>query len=1219
MGEALEKLIYYKTELRKFTRVVTMNMTMKSFLSCKLFFSFALLTQADTITLFDGESLKGWDGDAKFWSVQDGVITGKSTKDVPCKKSTFLVYKEKEFENFELTLSFRFLTEEANGGILYRSQWPDENVFRLSGYQADMATDAKFNGILYESGGRKYLAQRGEKVVIDAEGKKSVTELPDPLEAEKAQRSIRHGEWNEYRVVADGHTLMHQINGHTTIQLEDNEKNRASARGLLALQLHSGAPVTVQYKDIKMLELVDTDLTGDVKTKLIEPSAEPQWIWAGVKDGEKVIPSKEEKLIFRTEFHLDDVRDRFYIGVNADDSCLVRLNGRTIIAPDNWRESEVLDAAGHLRKGENKLVVELTNKKGHGGFIMQASDVLVSDTSWRCTTKSKEQLVTYSQGANGVKPWGKVLAPLVWEKPDVLQTLDGFKADKIYNVDKATEGSWVAMCFDDKGNLFVSDQYGALYRITLKDGKVASKQKLKAIGYAQGLCWAYDSLYVVSSRKEKAGIHRLTDTNGDGEFDKDEFILPIIGRGEHGTHGLIKNPNGEGLILVVGNHTHPPENAKSLSDGNWKEDTLHPHLNDASGHAVGRKAPGGTLLLLSPDGKQRRIIARGMRNIYDIAASPTGEIFGYDSDMEYDVGTPWYKPTRVLHMVEGAEFGWRTGTAKWPAYYADSLDSVIDIGPGCPTGVTFGTGAKFPAKYQNALFIQDWTFGRIYALHLQPDGVSYSADKEIFVSGKPLPLTDMAIGPDGAMYFLTGGRRLRSGLYRVSYEGSESTEAVPNAEISNEQKLLKKVQQSRQLGEIWKYLGSEDRTLRYVARTSLEQLEVAEWLSRYQKESDPQVIITASLALSRSEVDLQLILNELIKVDYDSLSEDEQLEYIRAVSLACIRSGKPEGTVREKLLAKFKGYPSGDRMLNRELCRMLVYLDSDVVLGKTLFLMKNSVVVKEDIPADLLAGHDKYGKDILKMLRNQPDAQGLHYALMLKNQKVGWDQDSVRDYYQWLVQAASKTGGNSYKGFIQNIRTEAMKNLSPELARVAEEVTREYTKKFQPESKEETPVAKGPGKVWTYHDAVKVTKDLSGADVVNGKRMFQAILCAKCHTYSGSGGSSGPELTQLANRFTSEDILKAIIEPSEVISDQYVNTEIHMNNGTVLSGKVMKEVNGIVYLAVNPFDLTVQTQVKVSEIKKRTKSVHSSMPPSLINALNEKELKDLMLFLTQSN
>ncbi|WP_165788726.1 hypothetical protein [Rubritalea profundi] len=145
---------------------------------------------------------------------------------------------------------------------------------------------------------------------------------------------------------------------------------------------------------------------------------------------------------------------------------------------------------------------------------------------------------------------------------------------------------------------------------------------------------------MTSQRKGKQGIHRMRDTNNDGKFDKIEHIVKANGHGEHGPHGVIKAPDGKNLIVVIGNHTQIPEGVKSLNGHNWAEDTLHPHLKDASGHAVRIKAPGGTLIKFSADGSEQTVIANGMRNTYDIAANTNGALFGYDSDMEYDIGTP---------------------------------------------------------------------------------------------------------------------------------------------------------------------------------------------------------------------------------------------------------------------------------------------------------------------------------------------------------------------------------------------------------------------------------------------------------------------------------------------------------------------------------------------------------------------------------------------------
>ena len=139
---------------------------------------------------------------------------------------------------------------------------------------------------------------------------------------------------------------------------------------------------------------------------------------------------------------------------------------------------------------------------------------------------------------------------------------------------------------------------------------------------------------------------------------------------------------------------------------------------------------------------------------------------------------PWYRPTYIAHATPGGEFGWRTSTGLWPTYRIDCLPAAVNIGPGSPVGLEFGYETKFPAKYQRALFALDWTFGTMYAVHLHADGASYTGTREEFLTRTPLPLTDAAVGPDGALYFITGGRSTQSELFRVTYVGTESTAPV---------------------------------------------------------------------------------------------------------------------------------------------------------------------------------------------------------------------------------------------------------------------------------------------------------------------------------------------------------------------------------------------------------------------------------------------------------
>ena len=165
----------------------------------------------------------------------------------------------------------------------------------------------------------------------------------------------------------------------------------------------------------------------------------------------------------------------------------------------------------------------------------------------------------------------------------------------------------------------------------------------------------------------------------------------------------------------------------------------------------------------------KRVVA-GFRNQYDFAFNRDGELFTFDSDMEWDVGLPWYRPVRVNHCPLGAEFGWRNGSGKWPAYDFDSLPATLDMGRGSPTGVTFYQARQFPETYRDRMLICDWSQGRILAVKLERSGASYKGSADELVSGQPLNCTDIEVGPEGSVYFTTGGRGTQGGLYRVSWK-----------------------------------------------------------------------------------------------------------------------------------------------------------------------------------------------------------------------------------------------------------------------------------------------------------------------------------------------------------------------------------------------------------------------------------------------------------------
>jgi hypothetical protein len=217
--------------------------------------AFLLLLAATSLhagekSLFNGKDLSGWEGNPKLWSVEDGAITGKTTADGDGKigHNTFLVWKDGTVGDFELTFQYRI--EKGNSGVQYRSKAldPGANGPIISGYQADFEAGKTYSGILYEERGRGILAKRGEKTTIGADGKPTVTgQVGDSNEI---QASIKDEQWNSYKIVAKGNHVQHFINGKQTVDVTDNDEKNAPKEGLIALQIHQGPPMVVQFKDL---------------------------------------------------------------------------------------------------------------------------------------------------------------------------------------------------------------------------------------------------------------------------------------------------------------------------------------------------------------------------------------------------------------------------------------------------------------------------------------------------------------------------------------------------------------------------------------------------------------------------------------------------------------------------------------------------------------------------------------------------------------------------------------------------------------------------------------------------------------------------------------------------------------------------------------------------------------------------------------------------------
>jgi putative heme-binding domain-containing protein len=845
-------------------------------------------------------------------------------------------------------------------------------------------------------------------------------------------------------------------------------------------------------------------------------------------------------------------------------------------------------------------------------------------------------------------------------KVEKLKLPTGFQAEHLYSPSENKQGSWVSMTFDGKGRLITSDQYGALYRMELPsvgsdslkplvekliigNGTIVDSAKTHGgMGYAQGLLWAFNSLYVMVNHNSNeefskgSGLYRLQDTDGDDQFDKVTLLKALNGEGEHGPHSVVLAPDKKSLYVVAGNHTDLPKMDAYRLPPVWKEDNLFPQIKDPRGHANDRAAPGGWIAKVDSLGQHWELISAGFRNSFDIAFNDAGDLFTYDSDMEWDFGMPWYRPTRICHVTSGSEFGWRTGNGKWSPAYPDNLPPVLNIGQGSPTNVVYGANAKFPEKYRKSLFAFDWSFGIIYAVHLQPEGASYKAEAEEFISGSPLALTDGVIGPDGALYFMTGGRRLESDLYRVYYNDKDEKETVASAKSAvketEESKIRKQLEQYHgkpQAGAVdfaWPYLKHNDRFVRYAARIAVEHQPISQWQARALNEKDPQILTQAIIALARhgNKTQRNQMLESLMKIDNAQLSQPKQQDLLRAFELVLYRHGSPEAATKRKVIAYLDSrYPANDNNLNRSLSKLLVSLDAPQVVPKTLALLEKAKDDKSEqetatASSDLILRNPQYGMDIAGMLANVPPAQQTYYATALSAAKTGWTPELRDEYFKWIYNAFNYKGGRSYVGFIDKARKAALSHvpksqyahyntISGDSLLSSGGVDLATTTTYRP---------KGPGRTWTVEEALPLVETgLAQRDLERGKAIFAATLCSSCHSMGGEGGFVGPDLTQLGNRFTPKDILEAIIHPDSVISDQYGATVFHLKDGSSVVGRLTNEDDNTYFVSQNPFAPQSLREIPKKDVSKTKASDVSPMVPHLIDRLNPEELKDLMAYL----
>jgi putative heme-binding domain-containing protein len=903
--------------------------------------------------------------------------------------------------------------------------------------------------------------------------------------------------------------------------------------------------------------------------------------------------------------------------VAADREVTLTVNGQHVGVASDAAKAASIDVTRHLRTGTN--ILSLSAKDGspvRAAALLELNGDLSTkrwiptDSSWSSPSGkitldgavdansatnpfdlkkaydayNSWQLARREQQSSATDPKDFVLPP-------------GFKVELIRSA-QTDEDSWVAMTFDPQGRITLAREKRGLLRFT--PGTGAMEVIEDTLLECRGLLYAHGALFAHANNTKV--LFRLRDADGDGTYEEKKELMHTGGGVGHGRNHIKLGPDGHIWVVNGNNVLLPSPLADSSPLRHYAPDQVLPNPWDGSMFDGTVELPAGHVLRVSPEGDHIELYAGGLRNALDLAFNRDGELFTFDADMERDVGAPWYMPTRVLHVVSGADFGWRRGTGRYPSWYVDTLPSVVDIGLASPTAVFFGYGAKMPSRYEDALFICDWSYGRIIAVHLEENGASYKGTQETFITGRPLNVTDGGIGPDGAMWFTTGGRGTQSGLYRVSYSGPVEKPVIvshenPSRQLRHRLEALHrgdpKVAPAVAMQGIVSGLESSDRFIRYAARLALERFPLTDW--DLPETEEPIVAnwrnILACLAAVRSDpgsFGADDIFQELRKIRWDDLYDEQRLALLRtaSVTLACYRELNED--LRKSWLDLLESlYPAQNFPANQELCRLLVHLKSPKVIAKTLPLLREAKTSEEL----------------------------LFYPLHLRYLKDGWDTNSRRALFEALNHAEKFNGASTYFKSIQDTRSELAAALSP--AQAAELASIIHPAK---------PVALSthalPGhtfKNWKLEDLVpKLDRVARGRSFENGKAAAVSAQCVFCHKMSNDpalpAGLFGPELVQVSARFSRRDVLDHILDPSKVIDEKFRFLTITRADGTQVTGSLESEDDERLTLKPNP--LSPETvEIGKSLIVKREISPVSPMPPGLLNALKENHLLDLLAFI----
>jgi putative heme-binding domain-containing protein len=334
-----------------------------------------------------------------------------------------------------------------------------------------------------------------------------------------------------------------------------------------------------------------------------------------------------------------------------------------------------------------------------------------------------------------------------------------------------------------------------------------------------------------------------------------------------------------------------------------------------------------------------------------------------------------------------------------------------------------------------------------------------------------------------------------------------------------------------------------------------------------------------------SPAEVEQVFEALAAIDLAKLDLSRQLDLLRVYQVALVRFPRPSDKTLEAMTARFNPlYPAKIRELNIELVQLLTFLQAPETAAKTVALLQQAPSQEEQI----------------------------EYGRALRALKTGWTPELRKTYFEWIAKADGYKGGNSFRGFIRNIRRDAVANLSDSDKAALGDLVEAKPDAAAAPAGPPRPVVKE----YTLAELTKLLEpDLKGRDFEHGRALFAVAKCFACHRFSNEGGGLGPDLSGLAGRFNKKDLLESIVEPSKEISDQYEAITVVTNDGRVITGRIANLNGDDIQINTDMLNPNNMPHVKRQDIEEITKSKVSMMPEGLLNTLNESEVLDLMAYL----